>query len=262
MVGNVTIQGQIVGTATFDGAKISAVVTIMPPINATVNFGGGISTIEQFPDPISDSSNIYGWIRSALLTGLSAFTDVAIVATDTILQAFAKLQGQVNAIKVRLGVLEDNYLLSYVVPSDTSLITLTLDKNGKPLCFVNNDEIVVQIIGKTNRTDNSGYIYLRPNNVSSSEYCYNGNARYVGFIGYAAPIINQKWTLSITTDSVHCLLQSNTSLSDYSSYNMRVLTLFTKLVSDGGSVVSPITRLDLITSATIYAGTEIIIKKK
>ena len=44
MVGNVTIQGQIVGTATFDGAKISAVVTIAPPINATVVFGkSGVS---------------------------------------------------------------------------------------------------------------------------------------------------------------------------------------------------------------------------
>ena len=44
MVGNVKIQGQIVGTATFDGAKISAVVTIAPPINATVVFGrSGVS---------------------------------------------------------------------------------------------------------------------------------------------------------------------------------------------------------------------------
>ena len=47
MVGNVTIQGQIVGTATFDGAKISAVVTIAPPINATVVFGKSGVTIHN-----------------------------------------------------------------------------------------------------------------------------------------------------------------------------------------------------------------------
>lgn len=47
MVGNVTIQGQIVGTATFDGAKISANVTIAPPINATVVFGGSGVTVHN-----------------------------------------------------------------------------------------------------------------------------------------------------------------------------------------------------------------------
>lgn len=122
MVGNLTIQGQIVGTATFDGAKISAVVTIAPPINATVNFGGGISTIEQLPDPISDSSNIYGWIRGALLTGLSAFSDIAIVATDTILQGFAKLQGQLNAVKVRLGLLENNVIYTETLVNDITAV--------------------------------------------------------------------------------------------------------------------------------------------
>lgn len=122
MVGNVTIQGQIVGTATFDGAKISAVVTIAPPINATVNFGGGISTIEQLPDPISDSSNIYGWIRSALLTGLAAFTDAVIVSTDTILSAFAKLQGQLNAVKVRLGLLENNVVAAVTTSLEVAFV--------------------------------------------------------------------------------------------------------------------------------------------
>ena len=51
MVGNVTIQGQITGTATFDGAKISAVVTISPPINATVVFGrSGVSVHNLLSD--------------------------------------------------------------------------------------------------------------------------------------------------------------------------------------------------------------------
>ena len=47
MVGNVTIQGQIVGTATFDGAKISAVVTIAPQITATVIFGKSGVTVHN-----------------------------------------------------------------------------------------------------------------------------------------------------------------------------------------------------------------------
>ena len=47
MVGNVTIQGQIVGTATFDGAKISAVVTVAPQITATVIFGKSGVTVHN-----------------------------------------------------------------------------------------------------------------------------------------------------------------------------------------------------------------------
>ena len=167
MVGNVTIQGQIVGTATFDGAKISAVVTIAPPINATVNFGGGISTIEQLPDPISDSSNIYGWIRSALLTGLSEFTHVTIAATDTILQGFAKLQGQINALKSRLGLLENNVILDVTLAVDTVNVTLTLPDTeesvlleyGSAAGMNNNDGV------------NSG---LQINGVTTTSYVTNG----------------------------------------------------------------------------------------
>lgn len=137
MVGNLTIQGQIVGTATFDGAKISAVVTIAPPINATVVFGrSGVTVHNQLTDrdaddvhpveaissPINDSSNVYEWIRSTLLTGLAAFTDAVIVSTDTILSAFAKLQGQLNAIKVRLGLLENNVVAAVTTSSEVAFV--------------------------------------------------------------------------------------------------------------------------------------------
>ena len=67
MVGNVTIQGQIVGTATFDGAKISAVVTIAPPINATVVFGkSGVTAHNLLTDRDAEDAH-----PIAAITGLT-----------------------------------------------------------------------------------------------------------------------------------------------------------------------------------------------
>lgn len=188
MVGNVTIQGQIIGAATFDGAKISAVVTIAQPINATVVFGkSGVTIhnqltgrddedahpIEAISTPVNDNSNIYWWIRSTLLTGLAVFSDAAITAGDSILSAFAKLQGQLNAIKVRLGLLEDNIIYTETLANDITAfeyqitgLNLLKNKTYRLLIFCPaNGTVSGQFILRFN--NNSSVIYQRATTITT-----------------------------------------------------------------------------------------------
>lgn len=253
MVGNVTIQGQIVGTATFDGAKISAVVTIAPPINATVNFGGGISTIEQLPDPISDSSNIYGWIRSALLTGLSAFTDVTIAATDTILQGFAKLQGQLNAVKVRLSVLEGNIIFDTTLAAASSSLVITTDSLGVALSLNEVDIMIIHPAMPTNE------MRLQVNDIATNyyTYAYYNRSSFAIICGYYGGVI----TGQLRYDAIsHQLIGDFIGRSKYSA------TQYTSYVSSGfieaPNMVNKVNKLVLwMATGQLPIGTRIVLKK-
>lgn len=58
--------------------------------------GGGPANTDALPEGATNLYFTSARVRSALLTGLGALTNSAIVATDTVLAAFAKLQGQIN----------------------------------------------------------------------------------------------------------------------------------------------------------------------
>jgi len=313
MVGNVTIQGQIVGTATFDGAKISAVVTIAPPINATVVFGkSGVSIHNELTGrdaadvhPISSITglseaiaigisangkaetaqssadaamaqaeaatdmaatntlsisniltNFTAWVRGTLLTGLPALTDVAIAVEDTVLGAFAKLQGQINAIKRRLGVLEDSYLLKYIVPVDSAIINLTTDKYGNAFNFIEGNKISVII--RVSLFANLNRVNLRINNRSDNIYLWHST---VAPINYFPPMITTSLSqYSITNIE---LIGAEVIASSAHRYNLASSAGSTVVTGATSGLNSGITSLNFYTNTeTIPAGSIIIIKKR
>lgn len=58
--------------------------------------GGGPANTDALPEGTTNLYFTSARVRSALLAGLGALTNTAIAATDTVLAAFAKLQGQIN----------------------------------------------------------------------------------------------------------------------------------------------------------------------
>lgn len=179
MVGNVTIQGQIVGKATFDGAKISAVVTIAPPINATVVFGrSGVSVHNELTGRDAVDVHPKESITGLGLTDSPEFSNTQITtlqsdATSGIIQAdeatwlgataksvlsyLQKLVSKVYAINRRVAVLENNVIFDITTTQDVVSVIITTDKNGSQL----------------NLTDGT---------YSLSRYSYNGNNNGVGNI--------------------------------------------------------------------------------
>lgn len=155
MVGNVTIQGQIVGTATFDGAKISAVVTVAPPINATVIFGrSGVTvhnlltgrddidahqkesitglTIADSPEFANtqittlDSVDNGGIIPNAEATWLGA-------TAKSVLSYLQKLVSKVYAIDGRVYAIENNVIFDITTTEDVLSFVITTDIKGNAI---------------------------------------------------------------------------------------------------------------------------------
>ena len=87
------------------------------------------------------------------------------------LQHLVKLWGVVNNLAVRVGLLEDKYILRYVVPVNTNYIDLTLDKNGNAINIAEGEtfEIIIPIREWVNPSGTSR-INLRFNGVASNIY--------------------------------------------------------------------------------------------
>lgn len=71
-------------------------------------------------------TNFNSWVRATLLTGIGAFTNFSIAATDTILSAFAKLQGQINAFATRITSLENKLIYEETILNDITAVSYTL----------------------------------------------------------------------------------------------------------------------------------------
>jgi len=321
MVGNVTIQGQIVGTATFDGAKISAVVTIATPINATVVFGksgvaihnlltgrdavdahpieaitGLTEVLETIPTPLSFTPENVANKKTTLtnsetdypstsavnrLTELKqtdspefANTQITTLQSDatggiipaaeatwlgatakSVLSYLQKLVSKVYAINSRVAVLEDKIILDMTVPSPASSVVITLDKNGIPLSFGDLSEFEIDVAGGV--AVGSPYLYLILNDTTNIYINATGNN--FAFYGTAGVVFRQIFELFITTKAIFCKLNSIRATADYATVGIAVLPNSTR----DNAISLPITRLELRTSsATLNAGTRIIIRKK
>lgn len=102
---------------------------------------------------VEGSTNLYfttARVRSSLLTGLAAGTNTAILSSDTLLVALAKLQAQIPN------------LASYAT---TSSVTTGLSANLDPTI---NTQLGTPYILGTVGTDNDGKTYLRMNNSSAN----------------------------------------------------------------------------------------------
>lgn len=115
--------------------------------------------------PLADESTYTPTVWTYLV---SLFTTVP----KSVLQHFVKIWGVVNDLAVRIGLLEDSYLLKYVVPVDTSVIELTTDRYGNTFNFMEGDslEITFNIPSWVVVSTNLSRINIRINDISASVY--------------------------------------------------------------------------------------------
>lgn len=151
----------------------------------------------------------------------------------------------------RLGLLEDKYMLKYVVPVDTVAVDLTLDKYGNAFNFVEGDQFMVIIKAvflSSNRLE------IMVNNISSAVYYFHSTASATTRIvpAFAASTIQ--------------FTESTISIVDSEIY----YKLFYRYPSTSGTIggytiganLSSINKIKIFASTNnIPAGTIIIIKK-
>ena len=179
---------------------------------------------------------------------VSLFTAVP----KSVKEHIVKIWGVVNNLAVRIGLLEDNYILKYVVPVDTTSIELTADKYGNAFNFVEGDEFLVIIKAVFNV---SNRIEIRVNDISSSVYYFHTTANA---------------TTRIITAAAGSMLQfSETAITIVDSeiyYKLFYRFPSSSALIGGytvGANISAITKINLFPAAdVIKAGTIIIIKKR
>ena len=167
------------------------------------------------------------------------------------LQHLVKLWGVVNNLAVRVGLLEDDYILKYVVPVDTTSIDLTTDRYGNAFNFVEGDEFLVIIKAEFNVNNR---IDIRVNDISSPVYYWHS-----------------------TNDTTKIITASSGSTLQFSEAAITIVDseiyykTFYRFPSNSGQLggytvganISAITKIKLFpASNVIKAGTIIIIKKR
>lgn len=81
-------------------------------------------------------------VRSTVLTGLGAFTNVAILATDSILSAMSKLQGQINAkANISGQVFTGNISATNLSNTNTGDETTATIQTKRPLKTINSESL-------------------------------------------------------------------------------------------------------------------------
>lgn len=122
-------------------------------LTALANLQAQISSLTSTDNVSEGSTNLYfttARVRSSLLTGLTAGTNTAILSSDTLLVALAKLQAQIPN------------LASYAT---TSYVTTGLSANLDPT--INTQSGTTYTVG-TVGTDNNGKTYLRMTNAGAN----------------------------------------------------------------------------------------------
>lgn len=206
---------------------------VIPALNTTAESGGEIST------------TLWAWIKSVFATIVAKSVKSFIIGAFTVLKDHA----------TRIELMEDKYVLKYVVPADTSSIDLTTDRYGNAFNFVECDKFDVIIDGGTSVANVN--VWLRLNNVSSLVYVQS--SIYSGFLGIGNYFWNQIYSVQLTSLSAICNIFIQRSTSDFVSNAQNVYTMATK----DNSISLPITSVNIIcSSGVIKAGTIILIKKK
>lgn len=193
-------------------------------------------------------------------TDYSWFKGVYASLVDGSAISFIKgLINQVKSLATRVGLLEDKYILKYVVPADTIAINLTTDKYGNAFNFVEGDEIIIDI--KATFTSGSGLanrIWLRINNITNYELSSNKNLG--GLVSQGAGINeNSTYRIKIVGNRIigistsQCNPNTTTATGSIFPFKSNVdITAITRLYFSIG----------VEANSLIDAGTVILIKKK
>ena len=170
-----------------------------------------------------------------------------------------KIWGVVNNLAVRIGLLEDKYILKYVVPVDTTAINLTTDRYGNAFNFVEGDEI--EIVIKAVNFDTNNRINIKINNNANAIYYWYTSASPLAYI---ATIISHSYTQNSKT--YLSIIGNEVIFSSFSKYLYNTTHAYSVVGGyTNGLNVQSISSINLVRSASdslIKSGTIIIIKKK
>lgn len=187
---------------------------------------------------------IYNWFKGLFTSLVDGSVKSYIVGILTILKDLA----------ARVGLLEDKYILRYVVPVDTTSITLTADRYGNSLDFSNDSgfDIIIEVKawagGGLNRLD------LRFNGISSNIY-FTGTTVVLGYIYTQGSNYASQYSV------IRCEIHSNEVFGVITGHS--TTSVFYPFHTEGfnSSSISSIT-LSKSSTPNIPAGAVIIIKKR
>lgn len=227
----------ITGLKTTDSPEFTDVT--MPAIAPVDDTGG------QFPNAL------WSWIESIFPS----------VVKKSVLSSLLGLWTYLKSLAERVGLLEDKYILKYVVPSDSTSIALTTDKYGNAFNFVEGDEITF-IIRVDNFIDGgNNRVQLRINGISASVYAMLSamqNSLLLAGTTYCGHYSEVKFTI-YNNEIIGRIAVNYKNTSG--TYNGNSTYSFATV----GLNVSSISTFNLLVSQAQYpipAGTVILIKKK
>lgn len=175
---------------------------------------------------------------------------------------FSWIYGLVTLVKdamTRIGLLEDKYILKYVVPADCTEIELTHDKYGNPFNFVEGDVIeistsIVPFVGEGNNRLN-----LQVNGITSNNYLWATLlVNYFAFAGSAYYGHSGTIVLRLLGKGIVGTINSHIFFTE-TTYSNQTFQIETRDID-----IESINSLELFASNSQYpipAGTEILIKK-
>lgn len=101
----------------------------------------------------------------------SAFKTFFAGLVDKSVKSFIRgLVSWVKSLADRVGLLEDAYILKYVVPVDASMVELTTDKYGRPFNFQEGEEIEISFRIKPFPGGINSRINMRVNGIETANY--------------------------------------------------------------------------------------------
>ena len=178
------------------------------------------------------------------------------------LQHLVKLWGVVKDLASRVELMEDKYILKYVVPVDTTAINLTQDRYGNNFNFSEGDEIQVtfSISAWVNISTNLARIHFRLNNLSSSIYYVQNIVALSEAVTAGTNYKTQRTRIVFTINKKEIIgLITNQSIT---SADARVSELYPFYTNGLDSITVSSIQLNLSTSnARIPSGTVILVKK-
>ena len=187
---------------------------------------------------------------------VSLFTSVP----KSVLQHLIKLWGVVKDLATRVGILEDSYLLKYVVPIDTALIELDTDKYDNAFNFEEGTTLQICL-----RVD--AFVGGQPNNINI-RFNNNSNAIYAWatlkttsfqMMGANYNGCSCIFTFTVTNKEIDAFWTSNIKNSSTSFNNQQLYKGCTTALN--ADILTKITLSVAKISYPIPAGTVIIIKK-
>lgn len=255
----VNVVNDFVRITVADGVSVDTVNSLIDDKLTKENIIG----LKLADSPEFSDTNITALSSEATYTASVWTYLVGLFATvpKSVLQHIVKVWTVIQNLAARVGILEDSYLLKYVVPVDSVGFDLTHDRYGRPFSFTDGDvvDIHFRVDAWVNNGGNLNRLNIRINDVVDSVYNY-GNSFYnfMFTAGTSAKIQFSILRMYVSKGELtYYLMDKYKNSSDVYGHSLYVG--FTS-----GLNAEKITKLTFFTNLSTSltpAGTEIIIKK-